>query len=248
MYRLFEEFAHRYDLHTPPDHYLHDHAFVLEQAATLGNPCRLLDVGCGTGVLVQKARQAGILATGIDASEAMIRVAEKRLGQGAVSMCRMQDIAAEPAYDFIVSLSWTINYCESRADLLDVLQRMHQALRPGGRILLQVAHAAHVNGRQMEDREPGPDGKPDDVTFLYRFLRLDGDDWPMQAEYGYACTSQNERLSEKHLLRMTDAREVAQCARQAGFVKVDIYNSWRRDPFVVSSSPFVTGVKEPQME
>ena len=73
MYLLFDALAHRYDLHTPPDHYRHDHAFVLEQAATLGSPCRLLDVGCGTGVLVEKARRAGVLAMGIDASPGMIR-------------------------------------------------------------------------------------------------------------------------------------------------------------------------------
>ena len=38
MHRLFDDFAHRYDLHTPPGHYQHDHAFVLEQAAALGEP------------------------------------------------------------------------------------------------------------------------------------------------------------------------------------------------------------------
>jgi len=243
MYRLFDDLAHRYDLHTPPEHYRHDHAFVLEQAAALGSPCRMLDVGCGTGVLVEKARRAGIVATGLDASQAMVRVAEGRSGQGAAAVCRMQDIDEEAAYDLVVSLSWTLNYCADRADLLDVLRRLHRALRSEGRILLQVAHAAHVNGRLMEDREAGPGGEPDDVGFFYRFVGLDGDDLPMRAEYVYVCKSLNELLYEQHLLRMTDARVVAECAQQAGFAEVEVYDSWRRDPLHGSPSPFVSAVK-----
>jgi predicted TPR repeat methyltransferase len=110
MYRLFGDLAHRYDLHTPPNHYQHDHAFVLQQAAALGKPCRLLDVGCGTGVLVEKALRAGMLARGIDASAAMIRVAEGRVGKGAAAVGRMQEIDEVGAYDLVVSLSWTLNY------------------------------------------------------------------------------------------------------------------------------------------
>ena len=133
MHRLFDELAHRYDLHTPPDHYRHDHRFVIEQALALGKPCRLLDIGCGTGVLVQKARQAGILATGIDASPAMVHVAEARVGPGLIAVRRMQELDDEAAHDLIVSLAWTLNYCADRAELLDILRRIHRALRPGGR-------------------------------------------------------------------------------------------------------------------
>lgn len=245
MYRLFDDFAHRYDLHTPPDHYRHDHGIVLEEAAAIGGHCKMLDVGCSTGVLVEKARRAGILATGIDASPAMVRVAESRAGAGSAAVGRMEEIDEEDAYDLVVSLSWTVNYCESRESLLDILRRIHRALRPGGRALLQVAHAAHVDGQVMEDREPGPGGEPDDVVFLYRFTRLDGDDLPMSAEYIYASKSLNELVSERHVLHMADAGAVGQCAREAGFEQVEIFDSWRRDPFQRSPCPFVRATKAP---
>jgi SAM-dependent methyltransferase len=243
MYRLFDELAHRYDLHTPPDHYQHDHAFVLEQAVGLGSPCRMLDVGCGTGVLVEKALRAGVVVTGIDASAAMVRVAEGRAGKGAVAVRRMQEIEDEAAYDLVVSLSWTINYCAGRDELVDVLRRLHRALRDGGRLLLQVAHAAHVNGRLMEDREPGPAGEPDDVVFLFRFVRLDADALAMRAEYVYACKSLNELDYEQHLLQMTDARAVAACAHEVGFRQIEVFDSFRRDPLHGSPSPFVSATK-----
>ena len=173
----------------------------------------------------------------------MIRVAEARAGNGAVAVRRMQDIDEEAAYDLVVALSWTLNYCEGRADLLDVLRRMHRSLRPGGRALLQVAHAPNVGGEVMEDREPGPTGEPDDVVLLYRFARLDGEDLPMCAEYVYACKSMNELLHERHLLRMADVGAVAECAREAGFVGIEVFDSWRRGPLQDSPSPFVSAAK-----
>jgi SAM-dependent methyltransferase len=243
VYELFHRFAERYDLHTPPDHYQHDHAFVLEMAAAFGSECRLLDVGCGTGVLLEKALRAGVLAKGIDASAAMVNVARSRVGETAVGLRRMQEIDDECSYDLVVALSWTLNYSAGRDDLRDVLRRMHRALRPGGRVLLQVAHAKNVDGLLMEDREPGPSGVQDDVGFKYRFVSLTHDGSEMRAEYEYSCRSTDERLREDHLLHVTDAYAVAVWVREAGFAAVEIYDSWRRDPFQHSASPLVTGAK-----
>jgi SAM-dependent methyltransferase len=243
VYELFHGFAERYDLHTPPDHYQHDHAFVLEMAVALGSGCQLLDVGCGTGVLLEKALRAGVLAKGIDSSEAMVNVARSRVGGAAVGVRRMQEIDEESSYDLVVALSWTLNYSAGRDELRDVLRRMHQALRPGGRVLLQVAHAKNVDGLQMEDHEPGPSGAADDVVFNYRFVPLNHEGSEMRAEYEYSCRSTDERLREDHLLHVTDAYAVAVCASDVGFDAVEIYDSWRQDPFQQSASPFVTGAK-----
>ena len=80
MYQLFNQFAHRYDLHTPPGHYQHDHAFVIAEALRVAPiRCRLLDVGCGTGVFLEAACAAGIDGHGLDASDRMIDRATKRL-------------------------------------------------------------------------------------------------------------------------------------------------------------------------
>jgi hypothetical protein len=144
---------------------------------------------------------------------------------------------------FLGSRRPVVNYCAGRAELVDVLGRMRRALRPGGRVLLQVAHAANVDGEGMEDRETGPGGAPGDVVFRYRFVRLEGEDWPMRAEYGYACRSQNEVAEEAHTLRMADASEVASCAREVGFEKVEVYDSWRGNPLQGSASPFVSAAR-----
>jgi SAM-dependent methyltransferase len=243
MMRLFDEFACRYDLHTPPEHYRHDHDFVLETVRSWATPCHVLDVGCGTGVFLDKARREGMQVRGIDASAAMVHEAEKRLGRDVVAVQRMQELDEGPTYHAIVSLSWTLNYCESRSELLDVMRRFHRALRPGGGVVLQVAHAAHAPVGVMEDREAGPGGTPEDILFLYRFRRFAGEVDQLEAQYVYACKSLGEMLHERHLLRVADATIVATCAREAGFEEVQLFDSFRRDAFSGSLSPFLLGRK-----
>src|SRR5438128_1754439 len=143
MYHLFDTFAHRYDLHTPPDHSQHDHPLVLDLAREHGPDCRILDVGCGTCVLPQKCLAARFRAEGIDASERMIAVARMCIPSELARVQRMQDLDEEARFDLIVSLSWSIHYCAGEEELTDMLRRLRRALVPGGRLLLQVAHASN---------------------------------------------------------------------------------------------------------
>lgn len=238
---LFGAYAHRYDLHTPPGHYQHDHRFVLDVAAEVGQGARILDVGCGTGVLVAKAIAEGFEAQGIDASPDMVRAAQKRAGPTALRVLRMEDLAETESYDVVVSLSWSLNYCDGFASLRDVLARLYAALRSGGRLVLQVAHAPHVDGLPFEDTEAGPTGEPDDISLRCCFEALGAED--LRARYEFECRSTGERLVEEHVLHVADARRVAEDVGAAGFEDVKLYDSWRRDAFGTSASPFVCARK-----
>lgn len=243
IYKLFDDAAARYDLHTPPHHYQHDHRFVIDEVSRIASCARVLDVGCGTGVFLQRAREARLDVQGIDISPGMVSVAEARLGPGVVRVERMEDVEEADAYDAIVSLSWSFNYCASTEVARDVLARFLRAVRPGGVLVLHVAHAANASGRLLEDWEPGPGGEPDDVQFLYRFTALPGDEPRLLAQYVYACRSLDELVTEKHVLSVADARLVAELARETGFEDVRIYDNWRREPFSGSVSPFVLAVR-----
>ena len=142
-YALFERLADRFDWHTPPHHYQHDHAFVLER---LGQSRRVLDVGCGTGVFLARAVMAGFDAIGIDAAPEMVAIAAGRVGAERVHVERMQEIDEASAYDGVVSLSWSFNYVRSLAEARDVLERLFRALRSKGHLILQIAHAPNAVG------------------------------------------------------------------------------------------------------
>lgn len=233
MYRLFREFAHRYDLHTPPGHYKHDHAFVIAEALRVApQNCRLLDVGCGTGVFLEAALAAGIDAHGLDAAPEMIDVAAQRVGADRVRVHRMQEIDEVEAYDVVCSLSWTIHYAESLAELEGVITRCRRALRPGGLLILQVANDEAMTGAVNVDVEPGPAGEPNDTYFIHRFRSLRDVEHRVIADYVYACRANRDLLTEQHELRFADPQTIVTACVRAGFRGVAVVNSGAISPFV----------------
>lgn len=236
-YELFGRLADRYDWHTPPHHYQHDHAFVLSRLPK--PPCRILDVGCGTGVFLEKAIAAGFDAVGIDASPEMASLASQRIDPNRVRVERMQELSESANYDGIVSLSWSFNYVSSFSEAREVLERFFNALSPGGRLILQIAHSANATGALNEDREPGPDGEADDVLFLYRFHPVQEHRGELRAQYVYGCKSRKELVFEEHRLRAADAHEVAELASIVGFRNVELLDSWRGIPLNQSLSAFL---------
>lgn len=242
-YRLFREAAARYDLHTPPHHYQHDHLFVLEELSRLPSSARVLDIGCGTGVFLERARAAGVNAFGLDAAPEMVALARERLGPEVVRLGRMQDLSEREAYDAIVSLCWSFNYCASLAEAEEILRRFFRALRPGGLLILQIAHAPNATGRLQEDSEPGPGGEPADIRFLYRFTPQPGEEPRLKAQYVYACRSLDELVFEEHLLQAASALCLRDLLVKIGFDEIRIYDNWRREPFSGSLSPFLLAVR-----
>lgn len=234
MYRLYHEFAHRYDLHTPPGHYKHDHAFVIEQAVRIAPAgCRLLDVGCGTGVFLEAAIAAGIDGHGIDSAPEMIDVASQRLGRDRVRVQRMQEISDVRAYHVICALSWTIHYCETEAELDAVIRRCRDALLPGGLLILQVANDEVMTGAVNVDREPSPSGEPDDTFFIHRFRALNDAEHRILADYVYANRTHRELFSEQHELRFANSEVVIEALRRTGFLEVCVSTLSPMTPIVI---------------
>jgi SAM-dependent methyltransferase len=237
VHDLFEAFAHRYDLHTPPEHYQHDHRFVLEQAGAVMPSGRLLDIGCGTGAFLEKAVNAGFDAYGTDAAEAMVRVATERLGPGRVRCERMQDLVEHGAYDVVCALSWTIHYAQTAVELDDIVRRCTIALKPGGRLLLQVANATAMTGAVRVDREPGPAREPDDTLFIHRFRALGDAEAGVMADYVYASQALGEVMSERHHLRFCDPEMVVAAMSRSGLGEVVVVDPESISPFVVGAMP-----------
>jgi ubiquinone/menaquinone biosynthesis C-methylase UbiE len=240
-YSLFGSAADRYDWHTPPHHYQDDHAFVLSRLPK--PPSRMLDVGCGTGVFLEKAIAAGFDATGLDASAEMVSIAGGRVGSDRIRLARMQDLTESEVYDSIVSLSWSFNYVTSFLEAENVLKSFFKALKPSGRLILQIAHAPNATGVLKEDREPGPEGQADDVLFLYCFQQIKDCPGGLRARYVYGCKSRSELLFEEHQLYAADARKVAGMATPIGFQEVEILNSWGGEPLDNSVSAFLLATR-----
>jgi ArsR family transcriptional regulator len=111
---------------------------------------RLLDVGTGTGRLLEVLAPRVSAAMGIDASRAMLALARARLARPGLDHCavRLADMYRLPfgpgAYDAVV-LQMVLHYAEDPASALAEAARV---LRPGG-MLVVVELAAHARTEEM---------------------------------------------------------------------------------------------------
>jgi SAM-dependent methyltransferase len=154
--RFFEAFADRYDLEDFTGS-TSDELVFLQETLDLRPGDRLLDVGCGTGRHLVPLASAGVQATGVDLSPAMLRRARGRAEQAGVEVGLVEADARElPAdlgpFDAVICL------CEGAFCLVDdvaepmaydraILASLHRVLRPGGRLVLTALNA----GRLLRD-------------------------------------------------------------------------------------------------
>ncbi|MBE0448277.1 MAG: methyltransferase domain-containing protein [Actinobacteria bacterium] len=99
----------------------------------------VLDLGCGTGANLEQLINLGLpfgLYTGVDLSEEMLAVANKKFGHVPNTRCYQLDLMTDPLpegnFDLIVS-TWVFEHIP---DPLKVVNKAWKQLKPGGHIIL----------------------------------------------------------------------------------------------------------------
>jgi ubiquinone/menaquinone biosynthesis C-methylase UbiE len=112
---------------------------------------RMLDIGTGTGRLLELLAPRVHAAVGVDASRAMLALARARLARSDLSHCtvRLADMYRLPlpnaSFDLVV-LQMVLHHAEDPAAALAEAARV---LRPGGRMLV-IDLAPHTNAECLE--------------------------------------------------------------------------------------------------
>jgi ArsR family transcriptional regulator len=120
---------------------------------------RMLDIGTGTGRLLELLAPRVSAAVGVDASRAMLALARARLARSDLSHCtvRLADMyrlpLADAAFELVV-MQMVLHHAEDPASALVEAARV---LRPGGRLVVidLAPHANHECLHRLAHRWPG---------------------------------------------------------------------------------------------
>jgi cyclopropane fatty-acyl-phospholipid synthase-like methyltransferase len=124
-----------------------DHKF-LPLLADLDRLAPILEIGCGGGgLLAYLARRGFSHASGIDISTEQIAAARQR-GVDA-RLGDLFDFLPQQTHAFAAILAVDVLEHFSRAELPELAQRIHGALQPGGRLLIQTANGAGLYSGQV---------------------------------------------------------------------------------------------------
>lgn len=108
------------------------HGAVLD-AARVTRGTRLLDAGCGAGLLGVLASLRGATVTALDASAGLLAVARARLPEADV---REGDLEALPFADAAFDAVTAVNSIFYAADMATVMRELTRVVRPGGRVVV----------------------------------------------------------------------------------------------------------------
>ncbi|HUB62007.1 MAG TPA: methyltransferase domain-containing protein [Puia sp.] len=131
------------------------HNFVFkfgEDVVQLLNPRqgeRILDLGCGTGFLTNLIAQAGARVIGIDKSPAMIERAQAAYPDLDFRVLPATDFHFDTSFDAVFSnavLHWVL-------DKDAAIGNIYHALRPGGRLVLEMGGKGNIEGVLVATRK-----------------------------------------------------------------------------------------------
>ncbi|MCK4410428.1 MAG: GNAT family N-acetyltransferase [Candidatus Eisenbacteria sp.] len=101
---------------------------------------RVLDAGCGPGVMVEWFLTQGAEVVGVDVSANMLKLTRQRVGDAAVlhvaDLEQPMPFLADSSFDVILS-SGTLGYVR---DWLALFREFSRVLRPGGCVVFSVGH------------------------------------------------------------------------------------------------------------
>jgi 2-polyprenyl-3-methyl-5-hydroxy-6-metoxy-1,4-benzoquinol methylase len=120
-----EQLVELYDLDNPPGD---DHIYYRSQAS---GARKVLDFGCGTGLLTRSLVAPGRAVIGVDPSPTMLSYARRQPGADGITWIDGDFRAVEPTVDayLVISTGNTIMHIGNQAE---VFQTLAGALRPGG--------------------------------------------------------------------------------------------------------------------
>jgi 2-polyprenyl-3-methyl-5-hydroxy-6-metoxy-1,4-benzoquinol methylase len=111
--------------------------------AGLGSGARILDVGCGSGLLARTLRADGFAVLGVDASAAMIELARRYEPTAQFEVVRLPTrkppgMDGLPTCDAVISTGHVLNYLDTRAEVAQALGELARAVRPGGLLAIDL--------------------------------------------------------------------------------------------------------------
>ncbi len=207
-----------------------DREFYLRLA---GSPCRILDLGCGTGSLTLALARRGHAVAGLDPAAGMLAVARAKDTDGIVEWISgsAMDFALGREFDLIIMTGHVFQVFLDDSEAGAVLSAARRHLAPGGRLAFESRNPlvrewetwSEARTRKRADIPgPGP------VEVYYQVHHVDAEHVTFDTVFTLIETG--ERRTSASTLRFPSRDTIARLLDEAGFSTVDWHGDWKRSP------------------
>lgn len=144
---LAEHLSQEHDLASRKTESIDSHVDWVHSSILEGRPGRVLDLGCGPGLYAQRLARRGCTCVGVDFSPASIRHASEAAAADGLE-CRfihgdLRDQDFGGGFNLVMMIYGQLNVFQ-RDRAMEILKKAHDALEPGGRLVLELQAAEQI--------------------------------------------------------------------------------------------------------
>jgi ubiquinone/menaquinone biosynthesis C-methylase UbiE len=205
-------------------------------------PQRVLDLGCGTGLLCDAYAARGHIVTGVDPTPAMLAVARQKPHGGAIEWVQAtaQEYRSERRFDLIIMTGHAFQVLLSDDDVMAALTTMGRHLKPSGRAVFEsrnpaIDWAAQWNGAEERSYQGLT------VRETTEVLSRVGDRVTFEQRYQLP----DETLVSFSELRFLPRQAIEARLTAAGLGVEAVFGDWDSSPFDATSSHEMIFVARP---
>jgi SAM-dependent methyltransferase len=168
--------ASQYDAHRLRDPiYLACCAMVVRHAGRIAHETRVLDAGCGTGIVTSHLARLTKHVSALDYSQKSLEVLQHKLLESGLSAdLRQGDVRALPyddeAFDIVICAN-TLQHLTPGESQRAAVGELLRVLKPGGRLCISMHHFSRAKKAAgwIKEGKPGEPG----IDYIFRFTRND---------------------------------------------------------------------------
>jgi SAM-dependent methyltransferase len=204
-------------------------------------PARILDVGCGTGLLACEFAARGYEVTGADPAAAMLAVARGRPGGDQVRWIQTDAAGLDTgtSFDLIIMTGHVFQQLLEDRDVRVALSALARHLAPGGRLAFETRNPAV---REWQDWNPRDTRQRVEAAGVaadvhYDISAVAGELVAYETWYQFADA--RDPIVVPDTLRFMDRAQAAAFLAEAGLAQATWYGDWDGSPYGPASPEII---------
>lgn len=191
-------------------------------------PTRILDLGCGTGLLCDAYVAWGHTVTGVDPAKAMLDVARQKPNGARIEWVQSsaQAFRSQQQFDLIIMTGNAFQVFLEDEDILATFATMRKHLAPDGTIAFETRNPA-IDWPTLWNRNADLDVEGRTVHQSRRVLSMANKRISFETRYALA----DRTLVSTSELLFLSRREIEERLNASGLRTETVYGDWQNEPF-----------------
>lgn len=194
---------------------------------------KIIDLGCGTGLLSHELAKHGYEVIGVEPAELMIREAEHKYGNEVQWIVGSSEkLNADMQSDMVIMTGHVAQFFLEDAEWNDALQNIHSAMKTGGHLVFESRNPdvtpfkdwpTSASHDKIPNTPLGPVGWWSDKLVI-------ADSYASYTLH-YLFTETGEEILSDNKLKFRTYKELQKSLENAGFTVEHVYGSWNGESF-----------------